>query len=142
MALIKCPECGKEISSMAPACPNCGYSFQLAKASIQIPVTISRVKSLYGSPIKGNVYIDDRLIGELKNGDTLKSMVGIGRHSVSTETNVRHGDPFMALSTSVATSGTEFEVTERTREVCVEVGFKGSFTGTTGKLVVRDIKCK
>jgi len=25
MALIKCPECGKEISSLAPSCPNCGY---------------------------------------------------------------------------------------------------------------------
>lgn len=25
MALIKCPECGKEISSKARACPNCGY---------------------------------------------------------------------------------------------------------------------
>ena len=24
MALIKCPECGKEISSLAVACPNCG----------------------------------------------------------------------------------------------------------------------
>jgi len=26
MAMIKCPECGKEISSSAPVCPNCGYS--------------------------------------------------------------------------------------------------------------------
>lgn len=25
MALIKCPECGKEISDKAPTCPNCGY---------------------------------------------------------------------------------------------------------------------
>lgn len=25
MALIKCPECGKEISSLAKTCPNCGY---------------------------------------------------------------------------------------------------------------------
>ena len=25
MALIKCPECGKEISDTAKACPNCGY---------------------------------------------------------------------------------------------------------------------
>lgn len=25
MALIKCPECGKEISSSASACPNCGH---------------------------------------------------------------------------------------------------------------------
>ena len=24
MAMIKCPECGKEISSKAEACPNCG----------------------------------------------------------------------------------------------------------------------
>lgn len=25
MALIKCPECGKEVSSSAPSCPHCGY---------------------------------------------------------------------------------------------------------------------
>ena len=25
MALIKCPECGKEISYKASSCPNCGY---------------------------------------------------------------------------------------------------------------------
>jgi large conductance mechanosensitive channel len=25
MALIVCPDCGKEVSDMAPACPNCGY---------------------------------------------------------------------------------------------------------------------
>lgn len=25
MALIKCPECGKEISNKAESCPNCGY---------------------------------------------------------------------------------------------------------------------
>lgn len=25
MALIKCPECGKEVSDKASACPNCGY---------------------------------------------------------------------------------------------------------------------
>jgi len=24
MALIKCPDCGKEVSGSAPACPNCG----------------------------------------------------------------------------------------------------------------------
>lgn len=25
MAIIKCPECGHDVSSMAAACPNCGY---------------------------------------------------------------------------------------------------------------------
>lgn len=24
MTLIKCPECGKEVSKKAPSCPNCG----------------------------------------------------------------------------------------------------------------------
>ena len=28
MALIKCPECGKEVSSTAPSCIHCGYVFQ------------------------------------------------------------------------------------------------------------------
>lgn len=28
MALISCPECGREISSHAPACPSCGYPLQ------------------------------------------------------------------------------------------------------------------
>lgn len=31
MALIKCPECGKEISDKAPACPNCGCPIAPAK---------------------------------------------------------------------------------------------------------------
>ena len=28
MALIKCPECEKEISSAAKKCPNCGFDLQ------------------------------------------------------------------------------------------------------------------
>ena len=28
MALVPCPECGKPMSSQAPACPNCGYAPQ------------------------------------------------------------------------------------------------------------------
>lgn len=31
MALIRCPECGKEISDTAGSCPNCGYSFTRTK---------------------------------------------------------------------------------------------------------------
>ena len=27
MALIECPECKKRISSLAEACPNCGFKF-------------------------------------------------------------------------------------------------------------------
>ena len=33
MALIDCPECGKEISDKAPSCPNCGVVFAKDNAS-------------------------------------------------------------------------------------------------------------
>ena len=33
MALIRCPECGREISSHAPACPHCGYPLQAGSPS-------------------------------------------------------------------------------------------------------------
>ena len=29
MAIIKCPECGKEISNMAKNCPNCGCPIKM-----------------------------------------------------------------------------------------------------------------
>ncbi|MBQ0154839.1 MAG: hypothetical protein KBS70_08710 [Bacteroidales bacterium] len=38
MALIKCPECGKEYSNLAEACPNCGCPTKVADPTKQ-PVT-------------------------------------------------------------------------------------------------------
>lgn len=32
MALIKCPECGKEVSDKAGKCPNCGYPIEVSKS--------------------------------------------------------------------------------------------------------------
>lgn len=31
MALIRCPECGKQVSDTAKACPNCGYDFEAVR---------------------------------------------------------------------------------------------------------------
>ena len=28
MALMKCPECGRDVSSSAASCPTCGYAIQ------------------------------------------------------------------------------------------------------------------
>ena len=36
MAMIQCPECGKEISDTAKACPNCGYPLQKEKKQLSI----------------------------------------------------------------------------------------------------------
>lgn len=38
MALIKCPECGKEISSEAVSCPNCGHRIKKRNAPIVLLV--------------------------------------------------------------------------------------------------------
>lgn len=35
MALIKCPECGKEISDKASSCPNCGYPINNIKVETE-----------------------------------------------------------------------------------------------------------
>ena len=37
MALIKCPECGKEISDKAASCPKCGYPIQNIPQNASIP---------------------------------------------------------------------------------------------------------
>jgi hypothetical protein len=42
MALINCPECGKQVSTAAAACPSCGY-----------PISPSQQEKVQASPIAG-----------------------------------------------------------------------------------------
>lgn len=35
MALIKCPECGKEVSDLKEACPYCGYNLRAASTEVK-----------------------------------------------------------------------------------------------------------
>ena len=35
MSLMNCPECGREVSSIATSCPNCGYPLQTAVQEIE-----------------------------------------------------------------------------------------------------------
>jgi hypothetical protein len=37
MALIKCPDCGNEMSDQAPACPKCGRPKQVAAIGVSAP---------------------------------------------------------------------------------------------------------
>ena len=56
MALIKCIECGKEISDKANACIHCGCPIEKEKRT----VIIERKKGFIGCAIVPTVYIDDK----------------------------------------------------------------------------------
>lgn len=38
MALISCPECGKQISDTTPSCPHCGYILSTGVNTVPVPV--------------------------------------------------------------------------------------------------------
>lgn len=63
MALIKCPECGKEISDKASACPNCGcpvsaIPFQALPSEVDIPGNTAPV-TFRASKKVGPIQIDE-----------------------------------------------------------------------------------
>lgn len=43
MALIECPECGKQVSDKAPACPNCGVPMAITPTPVVQQVQVVRV---------------------------------------------------------------------------------------------------
>lgn len=44
--MIKCPECGKEVSDKAKACPNCAYPIAEAKNNNLIRIKLGTIKSI------------------------------------------------------------------------------------------------
>ena len=42
MALIKCPDCGRDISDTAVSCPNCGHPINIINQASQKPVVIEK----------------------------------------------------------------------------------------------------
>ena len=44
MALVKCPECGNEISDTAASCPKCGYGIK--KSTVTVEATGKKWKAL------------------------------------------------------------------------------------------------
>lgn len=44
MALIKCPECSKEVSNKAPSCPHCGTPIAAASDQTETGVVLTTVQ--------------------------------------------------------------------------------------------------
>ncbi len=43
MALIKCPECGRQVSDMAVACPDCGYPIAASNPSGTVKIKLCNI---------------------------------------------------------------------------------------------------
>ena len=83
MALIKCPECGKEVSDRAPSCVNCGCPIQSQKAESEVVIKALKhpnenhvIGYSLGTPMYGQsakVYIcttSGRCVTEMMTGQT------------------------------------------------------------------------
>ena len=81
MALIKCPDCGKEISSHAESCPHCGYPLKKKESHAVNPIITEEYKRrttgiFAGAGVgffAGVVYI---LLGFLYNLDLYEEYTG------------------------------------------------------------------
>lgn len=71
MALIKCPECGKEISDKASSCPNCGYPIESLSQEGIVKIKVSVLKAPTG--LNGNqkvsILSDNNVLWEGKSGE-------------------------------------------------------------------------
>ena len=118
MAMIKCPECGKEVSSAAPSCPNCGMPLSEKK----IPIHFQRKKTFSGSANSGNIRIDGVVCGSACNGTDFETMITVGKHTLQIEAEL-HG----FRSTGFADNKT-IDIPTNAKRVEVQIAVKSSFS--------------
>lgn len=54
MAMIKCPECGRMVSSMAASCPTCGYPIAKSAPNGVVQVKLGTFQSTQNATISAN----------------------------------------------------------------------------------------
>ena len=71
MALIKCPECGREVSDMANNCPNCGYPIKSFNPKGIVKIKLSTLKTTMGSGgyQKVTIFQNAKAVWEGMSGD-------------------------------------------------------------------------
>ena len=77
MALIKCPECGKEISERAQSCLNCGCPIQAKKETVDEKtdancVLIHGYEEIFSVSPNVDIYVGDKLVGEVSPASEFK----------------------------------------------------------------------
>jgi hypothetical protein len=78
MALVKCRECGNEVSDSAVTCPRCGVDGPAGAGRLKV----TRRRQMNGSAFSIFVAIDGNTRGKLRSGGELNIDVAPGRHQV------------------------------------------------------------
>ena len=128
MAIINCPECNREISSNAVACPHCGNP--LPKKLVN--VHFHRKKVFNTSQFHASVFVDGVLVGSIENGSQFDKGFSVGIHTVSLR-NERNG-----VAGGNSTDTKQFEIKESTRSVNIEFAFKTGFV--TSYIYIKEIR--
>ena len=66
MALIKCPECGQEVSDRSKACPKCGFPIEELSPSGSVKIKLSKGNAI--SDKQKVIIVDSRTDGVLWDG--------------------------------------------------------------------------
>lgn len=88
MSLIQCPECKKEISDKATACPNCGMPLRLEDRGTY-DVIITREKQWYLINPKMKVIVDSAHEYSLENGNSITVPLTTGTHTILFSSGIR-----------------------------------------------------
>ena len=140
MALIKCPECGKEISDKALACPNCGCPIT-ASTQKSIPISFIRAKKFINSGVQGQIMIDNVAVGLCYNGGTVNTTITPGKHSIVINSSTGNINAFGDIvSHSERAEGHDITVPENATRIDCTVEPKSHFS-TVG-LVITDVRIK
>jgi|GEM_PF-3849270 hypothetical protein len=89
MALIRCPECGQEVSDKADACIHCGCPLHppVSKRKELVRVVSVRDYKFSGSLLTAFITIDGQAIGSLGSSGSVEGTATVGTHSVLIETS-------------------------------------------------------
>lgn len=81
MALIKCPECGGNISDKAPACIHCGYPLQEINTDNDCQIILVSIQENESLVIQKIYEITDCSLGKIK--DSIKSLPYMIKNNLS-----------------------------------------------------------
>ncbi|MFG6368476.1 MAG: zinc ribbon domain-containing protein [Lachnospiraceae bacterium] len=134
MALIKCSECGKEISDKASSCPNCGMPLRREDRGTY-DVVITREKQWFLINPAATVTVDNEKNYELKSDSSVTIPMSTGDHTllfslgprkteakINVTENMNISMKMNRLTGEIDVTGYKLESKTNTPNVSIEVG--------------------